>query len=148
MELFDPFAKNYGRPIEAPPVRILTALVPTGAHVGSANDLVHVRNRSGGGGPATKLERYKGHGTKLGRKFAGSVHKRGEQLVRTGRIAGTGPSSAVAGRVRTAMASPTFKGRAHRRNLAMEQLRSQVGKRALGAPLIFQDGRSTGRRIA
>lgn len=73
MELYDPFEqiiKNYGRGIESPPVRVITALMPTGRHVGTANALTHVHNSRGGGGRATKLEVYRHRPT-------GSVHKRG-----------------------------------------------------------------------
>jgi hypothetical protein len=71
MELYDPFeqiSKNYGRGIESPKVRIIAALMPTGRHVGNANALHHTHNSRGGGGPATKLERYH-------HKSSGSVHK-------------------------------------------------------------------------
>lgn len=145
MELYDPFqeiAKAYPNPVDSPKVRILTALVPTGKHVGSANSLVHVRNSHGGGGKATSLERYKGHGTKLGRKMAGPIHKRGVETPSALKLLG-GRSNGTAGRVKAAWATPGSGVKAHRRGLAMEQLRAQVGK-----SMIFQNGRSVGRRIA
>lgn len=58
-EIIDPFAKAYRPdPGDASNVRIVSAIVPTGRHVGRANKLVRVKNRSGGGGKATRLEHY------------------------------------------------------------------------------------------
>lgn len=152
MELYDPFSKG----IESPKVRIIHALVPTGRHVGSANNLVHVHNSRGGGGKATDLERYRGHGTKLGRKMAGPIHKaakaglyrtKGIQMIahqpvptrvpRTGRTA-----EKVRGFNRMQSDSNPFPEHEFR-NASMNILRGKVTK-----GIQFQNGMSTGRRIA
>jgi hypothetical protein len=39
-------------------VRIISALLPTGRHVSQANNLLHVHNSRGKGGPATALQRF------------------------------------------------------------------------------------------
>lgn len=58
-EIYNPFEKAYRPdPGDASNVRTIACIVPTGRHVGRANRLVHVRNASGGGGRATRLERY------------------------------------------------------------------------------------------
>lgn len=69
--LIDPFSevvafgKAYPVAVPVPGSVHIATLIPTGRHVGSANNLLRVRNSGGGGGPATALERYttkvKGH---------------------------------------------------------------------------------------
>jgi hypothetical protein len=39
-------------------VRVLRAMMPTGKHIGTGQNLVHVHNSKARGGPATKLEHY------------------------------------------------------------------------------------------
>ena len=151
MELIDPFSKG----IESPRVRIIRALVPTGRHVGSANDLSHTHNSRGGGGKATALEHYKGHGTKLGRKMAGPIHKAaGAGLYRTkgiqmvahqpvpSGIPRTGRTAEKVRRVNAMQRNNPFPEHEFRQG-SMDILRSKVTK-----GMQFQDGRSRGRRIA
>ena len=59
-EIVNPFEKAFKPdPDTGDKVKILQALVPTGRHVGHANDLKVVRNKRGGGGRATRLEHYR-----------------------------------------------------------------------------------------
>lgn len=63
--LSDPFAKAFPLdPGDASNVRIIQSIVPTGRHVGHANDLVVVRHRRKGGS-RTSLERYRSTGVVL-----------------------------------------------------------------------------------
>lgn len=83
MDLIDPteetvvFGKAY--PVAWPPPGStpLRALVPTGAHVGHGNALKVVHNRRGGGGRASRLERYTGKG---GLKSVGPYGKVGKSV--------------------------------------------------------------------
>lgn len=75
MDLVNPFeevvvfGKSYPVAEPVPGATPVKALLPTGRHVSHENALTHVHNGKGGGGPATRLERYTGpsHGgrTKL-----------------------------------------------------------------------------------
>ena len=59
-EIYNPFEKAFKPdPDTGDKVKVLQALVPTGRHVGHANDLKVVRNKRGGGGRATRLEHYR-----------------------------------------------------------------------------------------
>lgn len=71
------FGKAYPVALPVPRSTTIRALVPTGSHVGHGNALVHVRNSKGGGGRATKLERYTGSSTKKSSKDISPVAKKG-----------------------------------------------------------------------
>ena len=108
MELINPFeetvvfGKAYRTPADATSSRVVPALRPTGRHLGHGLDLKHVTNSGGGGGPATRLERYKGKGKGLRQGPFGKAAEDYYEPPSAGRIAlGTffGPfHSAVAGR--------------------------------------------------
>jgi hypothetical protein len=72
MDLINPF-EPFGKAATWPPQSStrLRALVPTGAHVGHANDLSVTHNSRGGGGRATALEVYHGHRGKTAAKYRG-----------------------------------------------------------------------------
>ena len=135
MELINPFeeqvilGKAYPRdPTFGSDVRVLRALTPTGRHVGDALALHHTHNPHGGGGPATKLERYRGKKSRVG-KASGGVKRSLELIAQT-------PKPTKVAAQSFAAATPKATGRsATRGKLAMENLRSKfdasgtVGKR-------------------
>lgn len=99
-EEFVAFGKAY--PIAWPPqgAKVLTALVPTGKHVSHANDLSVTRNSSGGGGRATKLERYTRGRVKKGSPTQGLFMAAGQKGAMPLRNpAGTAPATSLRARL-------------------------------------------------
>ncbi|HEY5787496.1 MAG TPA: hypothetical protein VIT65_22250 [Microlunatus sp.] len=97
LDLVDPFAEVvvFGKayPVAWPPssAKSVKALVPTGRHVSHANALHHTRNSGGGGGKATRLERYTGK--KSGGKATSLLHV--SKLEPGPRRRNTSPHSAI-----------------------------------------------------
>lgn len=136
MNLINPFeqavvfgkAVAYDESYGSAPV-VLRALVPTGRHVGHANDL---KRASGprSGGPATKLERYRG-------SHAGGVGKAANSTVGRAIVRGRGMNPRTSSKVQGAWAADRGNG-TKKRALSVESLRSKVN---------FGDAGSTGRRL-
>lgn len=145
------FGKAYPVALPVSHATTIRALVPTGGHVGHGNALKHVHNSSGGGGRATKLERYTGKGTKK----AGSPVAKGIRTglamasnpVRPGALGGGIPKTGrTAGRIQrlSRMQSGAekrigFGTTADRRTADMTALRGKVN---------FGDAGSKGKRLA
>lgn len=90
LDLVNPFdevviiGKRYKIAVPPQGSTVIAALTPTGRHVSHANALHHTRNSKGGGGRATRLERYTGghggrkKGVHVGKSLAGGLEQLGK----------------------------------------------------------------------
>ena len=137
MQLVNPFeevvvfGKAYDLMSGSAPVAV-RALVPTGGHVGTANDLKVVR-RNGGGGPATKLEIYRRRKSSVGKAAPRKGVANGLKLI------ASQPKPATVAPQKFSAPTPRLGVKKQRAQLSMESARARMR---------FGDEGSVGKRLA